>query len=465
MVDCKNHSLLQPGRAFFVLALLYLALGCGAFFSQPLYLIWFLAGVCIFLFVLADALTLLFLTDRLRVDREISRSLAQDEPARVTLYIRRSGRSLLAPFILLYDLYPDSMQIPGGGNSDYVIAHNTFPAKLDRKLLKESASLIFEYLLLPRDRGRWNFAGTDMMLGSPLRLWRLKTTHNVTSGGRTYPDFKKLARGREIQGLLEKGGAREIRRRGQGTEFESLRDYQEGDSIRVIDWRATSRNRQVDGRPKLIVRDYREEQDQQVLFIIDSGYRLPDFQFDSALNAVLLLSWVALKHGDSVAAASFGASERWIPPRKGMSAFTGLMNGLYDIHSAPVPSSPFSALESALARLRRRSFIILVSNFREEDGESLAWILPRIRRRHLLLLVSFRERETELLAAPAVTGNLPAAAEETLLQAAAFSYLVSRRRLYQKWEHSGLLVLETSPEHISSALINRYLSVKKSGQL
>jgi uncharacterized protein (DUF58 family) len=113
--------------------------------------------------------------------------------------------------------------------------------------------------------------------------------------------------------------------------------------------------------------------------------------------------------------------------------------------------------------LHRRSFIILISNFREEDDKSLAWILPRVERRHLLLMVSFREGEAEALAFPeasSLQGN-----EDVLETAAAFSYLADRRRLYRKWEHSGLLVLETSPEHISSALINRYLSVKRSGKL
>jgi uncharacterized protein (DUF58 family) len=273
-----------------------------------------------------------------------------------------------------------------------------------------------------------------------------------------------MARGTELDGRLEKGEIRQIRKRGQGLEFESLRDYQEGDSVRLIDWRATSRNRRLDGRPKLIVRNYQEEQDQQILFIIDSGYRLPDFQFDSALSAMLLLSYVALKHGDAVAAASFGARDLWIPPRKGMSAYTGLMNGLYDLHSAPVPSSPFSALEYALSRLHRRSFIILISNFREEDDKSLAWILPRVERRHLLLMVSFRESEAESLAFPETASPSPGN-EDVLETAAAFSYLADRRRLYRKWEHSGLLVLETSPQHISSALINRYLGVKRSGKL
>jgi uncharacterized protein (DUF58 family) len=136
------------------------------------------------------------------------------------------------------------------------------------------------------------------------------------------------------------------------------------------------------------------------------------------------------------------------------------MNGLCDIFSAPVPSSPFSCLEDALARLKRRTFIILISNFREEDGESLSWILKRIERQHLLLLVSLREKESEILSA-----RMPLNADEALETAAAFSYLSSRKALYQKWEHMGLLTLESTAEGLSSDLINRYLQVKRSGKL
>jgi uncharacterized protein (DUF58 family) len=337
-----------------------------------------------------------------------------------------------------------------------------FPAALNIKNLKNNDTLVYEYSLIPEERGPWRFSGTEFLLGSLLRLWRLRITHFCSSSGRTYPNFKLMAQGTEIKGKPEKGEIRQVRKRGQGLEFESLRDYQEGDSIRLIDWRATCRNYRQ-GRLNLIVRDYQEEQDQQILFIIDSGYRLPDHQFDSALEAMLLLSYIALKHGDAVAAASFGANDLWVPPRKGMSAYTGLMNSLYDLHSAPVPSSPFLALENALSRLHRRSLIVLISNFREEDDKSLAWILPRINRRHLLLLVSFRENEAEALAFP---GAAPHRTDEEVLEtAAAFAYLANRRRLYQKWEHSGLLVLETMPQYISTALINKYLSIKKSGKL
>jgi len=220
----------------------------------------------------------------------------------------------------------------------------------------------------------------------------------------------------------------------------------------------------------VIVREYQEAQDQQVLFLLDSGYRLHRseegerthggrMQFDSALEAVLLLSWVSLKHGDSVAVGSFGPARRWLGPRKGLSAFPQLMNGLYDLTSGPYPSSPFSALEEALLRLKRRTFIILISNFREEDGKSLSWILKRLEKRHLLLMVSLREKESESLAS-----RCPAGGEEALETAAAFSYLAARRELYASWEHSGLLTLETSAAALSAALVNRYLLVKRSGR-
>ncbi|MDR2729953.1 MAG: DUF58 domain-containing protein, partial [Treponema sp.] len=359
--------------------------------------------------------------------------------------------------IRLFDLYPVTMNT------------SVFPAKLKIKNLGKDDAFLFEYNLLPNERGQWFFSGLEFLLGSPLQFWQLRVTHDVTSRGRTYPNFKLMARGTEIKGKPEKGEIRQIRKRGQGLEFESLRDYQEGDSIRLIDWRATSRNYRM-GRLKLIVRNYQEEQDQQILLIIDSGYRLPDHHFDSALEAMLLLSYTALKHGDAVAAASYGAHDLWIPPRKGMSAYMGLMNKLYDLHSEPVPSSPFLALENTLGRLHRRSFIVLISNFREEDDKSLAWILPRIEKRHLLLLVSFRENEAEDMVFPKANTSPYASSkiktdDEILETASAFTYLANRRRLYRKWEHSGLLVLDTSPQYITTALINKYLSVKKSGKL
>ncbi|MDR1933556.1 MAG: DUF58 domain-containing protein [Spirochaetales bacterium] len=444
--------MMKPAAGLFIAALLWLVLGALGYFFDGAVLLWLAAGVFLFPLVIADALFLLLLTCRLAVSRQVAPSQALGEPGGVVLKISRgeplrARQGFLPAALQLFDIYPDSMNC------------RAFPAVLDRKTLARGETLVFEYSVLPVQRGPWTFTAVHLLAGSPLRFWRRRTVHGCVSRGRTYPDFKKLGAGVDLRGITEGAGLKNIRRRGQGLEFESLREYMSGDSIRAIDWRATSR------RQKLIVREYREQQDQQVLFLLDSGYRLHRregeyTQFDSALNAVLLLSWVALKHGDSVAVGAFGAEERWFPMRKGMSSLTGLLNGLYDLHSSAAASSPFSALQNALGRLHRRTFIILISNFREEDGESLSWILPRLSRRHLLLLVSFREQEALRLAA-----REPSTADETLESAAAFSYLASRRRLYAGWEHSGLLTLETSASNITGSLINRYLSVKRSGRL
>jgi len=446
----KTGSTLRPGTSFFIAALCWLILGTAGFFFEPLLLVWFLAGLCLFPFILMDALVLMLLTDTLDVSRSVPGALALGEKTTVSLSIKRSGRNFLARSIHIFDIYPDSFEC------------GVFPAKL-AFARERNKTMIFEYPLVPVERGPWEFPSVQFLFGSALGFWKRKTIQRCSSRGRTFPNFKKLAGSGDLRGVMEQTGLKDIRKRGQGMEFMSLREYQKGDAVKAIDWRATGRRR------KVIVREYQEEQDQQVLFLLDSGYRLHRqeeaggihrTQFDSALESAMLLSWVALKHGDGVAMGCFGAEERWLPPRKGISSLPGLMRSLYDIKSAPAPSSLFSALESALGRLKRRTFIIIISNFREEDGESLSWILPQIEKRHLLLLVSLREGEAETLAR-----RHPASYDEALETAAAHSYLAARRRLYQRWEHAGLLTLEATAGTLSSALISRYLEVKRSGRL
>jgi uncharacterized protein (DUF58 family) len=438
---------MKSAPVLFITALLFFFAGLGAFFLPALSLIWFFSGLMLLALVILDAMMLIFFADRLSSSREVPGILALGESARVRIVIKARGRGFIPFGIKLFDIYPQSMTC------------SCFPAKLDAGCLKKGDALGFEYTLMPVRRGSWEFPALHLLLGSPLRFWQFKAIHKTTSRGRTYPDFKKILGGQDLRGLLEASGLKNIRMRGQGLEFQNLREYQLGDPVKAIDWRATSR------RGKPIIREYQEEQDQQILILLDSGYRLHRqegeyMQFDSAVNAVLLLSYVALKHEDSVALGIFGSGNHWLPPHKGMKALTLLMNELYDLHSGPFPSSPFSALEEALTRLNRRTFIILISNFREEDGESLSWILPAVRRRHLLLTVSLREKDAEDLAR-----QKPAKAEDAYIKAAAFSYLYTRRQLYKTWEHLGIHTLETPASGLSSALINRYLRIKRSGEL
>jgi uncharacterized protein (DUF58 family) len=454
---------MRTGPACFIAALAWLALGIGAFFSDTLFLAWIISALCLLPVILLDAAALLGWCCRYRAGRELPLTLAQGEPVKVLLTIRRE-RGILRPGALhIFDRYPSLMDTAA------------FPARLPRETLRKGEAE-FAYTLIPRERGPWEFSGLEFLYSSPLHFWRLRLIQPCRSRGRTFPDFTKLRAGRALRGLLEEPGPRGIRRRGQGLEFRDLREYQEGDPVKSIDWRATGRQQSPQGFWRFMVREYQEEQDQQVLCVLDTGYRLREAEFDAALRGTMLLSYTALKHGDAAAVMSFGGMERWVPPRKGPRNFNLIMNRLYDLRRSPAPSSPFSALESALARLHRRTFIMLISNFREEDGPSLSWILPQVRRKHLLLLVSFRDTEAERLARrtaaelfdrpPALRKkSRPPLPEPALESAAAFSYLAARTRLYRTWEHQGLLTLEAPAENFSAALVNRYLEVKRSGKL
>ncbi|MDR3173694.1 MAG: DUF58 domain-containing protein [Treponema sp.] len=433
-------------------ALLWLCLGAGAYFSVTLSLVWIITGLCFLPALALDAVLLLVFRRRYTVERNLPFTLAQGEPLKVLLRIRGKGGIPLR--LRIFDLYPALMDCAA------------FPALLKTR---KGDFLEFSYTLFPRERGAWVFPGLEFLYTSPLFFWRLKVFSPCQSRGRTFPDFKKLMAGKALRGLLEYQGLRDIRRRGQGLEFRDLREYQEGDPVKSIDWRATARQRAPNGAWRFIVREYQEEQDQQVLCILDTGYRLRGPEFDAALEGTMLLSYTALKFGDAAAVMSFGSQERWVPPRKGLHSFSVIMNRLYDLQSSSAPSSPFSALENALVQLRRRTFIILISNFREEDGPSLSWILPRLRQKHLLLLVSFRETGVERLARRSTaelfgrrTFPLP---ENVLESAAAFSYLATRKRLYQSWEQDGLLTMEGVAENFSSVLVNRYLEIKRGGKL
>jgi uncharacterized protein (DUF58 family) len=133
-----------------------------------------------------------------------------------------------------------------------------------------------------------------------------------------------------------------------------------------------------------------------VLFLLDTGYRMMASEggkshFDRAFEAMLSLAWVALKQGDRVGVRTWGPDERWIPPRRGKSGFPHLVQGLYDVYPSPEASSPATILSQVLPRLARRTLIILLTNFREEDNEDMRRFIPILRSRHLLCTVWMRE--------------------------------------------------------------------------
>ena len=325
-----------------------------------------------------------------------------------------------------------------------------------------------EYFVIPSARGEVTFAPADVRIRSRWGLCELLERLGTTETRRVYPDFAQVARYAWLAGdrRLQEIGIKTYQRRGEGTDFKQLSEYRIGDSVRHIDWRATLRM----GKP--IVREFQDERDQCVLLVLDCGRRmraddrqagLAATHFDQILNAVLLVSYVALKQGDEVGAMTFGTpthQQRSVPPRKGTRALNMLMSELHGIQPTPTHSDYLAAAQDVLRRQHKRSLIIIITNFRDEDGTELRHALRLLRTRHLVLLASLRERIVdELIVQPLVS------ADAAVDVASAHLYEQSRRDAFNRLATSNGLMVDATPDQLGIALVNRYHALKRAGRI
>jgi uncharacterized protein (DUF58 family) len=322
------------------------------------------------------------------------------------------------------------------------------------------------YTVIPSMRGEVAFAAADLRVRSRLGLCELRERLGAREVRRVYPDFAQVARYAWLAGdrRLQEIGVKTYQLRGQGTDFKQLSEYRVGDSIRHLDWRATLRL----GKP--IVREFQDERDQCVMLLVDCGRRMRaddreeaigTAHFDQVLNAVMLLTYVALKQGDAVGAMTFGtpaAQARSIEPRKGTHALNGLMGQLYGVQPTLTHSDYLAAARDLLRRQHKRALVIVITNFRDEDSAELGYALRLLRSRHLVILASLRERIVrELLSQPLASGD---AAIEV---ASAHLYEQSRRDAFNRLAARDALMVDAEPERLAIELVNRYHAVKRAG--
>jgi uncharacterized protein (DUF58 family) len=324
------------------------------------------------------------------------------------------------------------------------------------------------YAVRPSRRGEVEFAPAAIRLRSRLGLWELMDRIGAAQSRRVYPDFAQVSRYAWLAGdrRLAQIGIKAYRQRGEGTDFKQLSEYNVGDSVRHIDWKASLRFE------KPIVRQFQNERDQCVLLLIDAGRRMRADEssdgigashFDQVLNATMLLTYVALKHGDAVGALTFGTppgEERWFAPRKGAVTLNALMGELYSVQPTPTHSDYLSAAKDLLRRHRKRSLVILITNFRDEDSAELGQALRLLRSRHLVMTASLRERVVRQLTEQPI--GMGATAIEI---AGALHYEQQRRDAFNSLAAHDALMLDAEPERLSIELVNRYHAVKRAGMI
>lgn len=348
------------------------------------------------------------------------------------------------------------------------LGHRGLPLQLSVPPL---ADVQARYTLLPAQRGSMVFAPAELLLATPWRLFELRRHAGPPAELlRVYPNFAQVARYAWLAGdrRLTEIGIKNVAQRGAGTDFKELADYRRGDDVRHIDWRATLRHR----RP--IVRQFQDERDQCVVFLLDCGRRMRAAEddsadgghFDHALNALMLLAYVALSSGDAVGVMTYGSAPehaRHIAPRKGRATLHSLMAALHDVQ--PQAADAYQAdLEAAAAGLMRqqhqRALVVVLTNFRDEDAEQTAPALALLRTRHLVLLASLREaalRNSQQQPLADATAARRVAAAHGVAQARhdAFARMVAR----------NALMVDSEPQALAAALVNRYHAVKRSGLL
>ena len=324
------------------------------------------------------------------------------------------------------------------------------------------------YLVTPLRRGEVTFMPAEVRVRSRWRLCQLLARLGGDDTRRVYPDFAQVARYAWLAGdhRLQEIGIKTHQQRGQGTDFKQLSPYRVGDPVRHIDWRATLRL----GTP--IVREFQDERDQCVMLLVDCGRRMRaddrsgaigTTHFDQVLNAVMLLTYVALKHGDAVGALTFGTpagADRAFAPRKGAHALNALVGQLYDVEPTPTHSDYVAAAQGLLRRQHKRALVVMITNFRDEDGLELQLALRLLRSRHLVVMASLRERIAGELIAQPLTG-----ADAAIEVASAHWYEQTRRDAFNRLATGGAMMVDAEPEQLGIALVNRYHAIKRAGMI
>jgi uncharacterized protein (DUF58 family) len=329
------------------------------------------------------------------------------------------------------------------------------------------------YRIEPKERGDWETGWLYIRYRSPLGLAERWAKAPLTQTVRVYPALRTgeeqqifLARSRQIDLQL-----RLARQRGLGRDFESLREYREGDDLRDICWTATAR------RASLTTRQYQSERSQAVWIVLDCGRlmrsrvaysteliqnpgRAPSThsKLDHACSTAVALAQLALFSGDRVGLLAYGQGiQQRLLPGRGTAHLRQLIESLAQVHAESAEADHLRAT-AVLNRLQpRRSLVLWITDLAETamrpeviDGA------VQLVRRHVLLFVAMAQPEVESIAS-----RRPANVEQMFLAAAAQEMAGRRELLLARLHEHGALTLDLNPEALTSSVLNQYLAVKE----
>jgi uncharacterized protein (DUF58 family) len=295
----------------------------------------------------------------------------------------------------------------------------------------------------------------------PLGIAARQGSHAVPWRVRVLPPFTSRRHlPAKLERLRQLDGRSAANVRGQGTEFDSLREYVFGDDVRSIDWRASARAADV------MVRTWRPERDRRILLVLDTGRtsaaRVGDApRLDAAMDAALLLAALASRAGDRVDLLAYDRRVRSrVEGEAATSLLASLVQAMAPLEPVLVESDYAGMVATVLARSARRSLVVLLSALDPAPvEEGLLPVLGPLVRRHTVVLASVGDPRVEHLAAS--RGD----AESVYGAAAAARAGADRRRVAEVLERRGVEVVDAPPDELPPRLADRYLALKAAGRL
>lgn len=386
---------------------------------------------------------------RLGLSRSGDTSVRLGETADVTLTVTNSsGRPLRAH---LRDAWPPSSWEPG---TEVAASRHrlTVPAGERRRLTTR---------LRPTRRGDRQADRVTVRSYGPLGLFSRQGSHKVPWTVRVLPPFtsrkhlpSKLARLRELDGRTS------VLTRGEGTEFDSLREYVPGDDTRSIDWRATARQITV------AVRTWRPERDRHILLVLDTGRtsagRVGDApRLDASLDAALLLAALASRAGDRVDLLAYDRRVRaLVQGRSAGDVLPSLVNAMATLEPELVETDARGLTATALRSAPRRSLIVLLTSLDAAPiEEGLLPVLTRLTHRHTVLVASVADPHIAQMT------TARGSAEAVYEAAAAAQAQTERTRTAEQLQRHGVTVVDAVPDSLAPALADAYLALKAAGRL
>ena len=384
---------------------------------------------------------------KVNITRAFGSRFAVGSATEVLIKVQNGTARTLA--LIIKDEYPPVMKLSGAREARFKVE------------AQRTASLIYE--LTPPKRGRFEFGKIGVRFLSRLKLVWCETYVGNPDVVKVYPNMRR-AREAELMAL----GARSLvaaRRksswRGEGRDFESLRDYVRGDELRHISWTATAR------RGKLTTRQYQIERDQTILIALDAGRLMTarieqESKLDSAVHAALALMAAAAKAGDNAGLVVFGRKiRRFLPPGRGRDHLESALEALYAVEAEMIEPSYARALEFIAANSKRRSLVVLLTDLVDEEGSrELLSSLRLLRPRHLPLVVTIADRDLK-----AVVGEAPETVRDLFTQSVAEEIIHQREAALRLVESQGGLALDVTAARLAPVLLEKYLQVKERGLL